>query len=146
MTDKEKLKKDCVQKIKQHVTLLYAEDETMVKEASIKSLKRRFKEVYTAVDGKEGLGLFKKYRPDIVLTDILMPKHNGFEMIKQIREIDQNVPIVVITALPEDTYLAHAKEYSVQGYFIKPIKEEQFLEFLYSVSTTLIDVSDACDD
>ncbi|KJU83905.1 response regulator with CheY-like receiver domain and winged-helix DNA-binding [Candidatus Magnetobacterium bavaricum] len=131
-------KKENMLKIKQSLTLLYVEDETMVKEASLKSLRRRFKEVYTANDGKEGLELYKKYKPDIVLTDILMPIHNGLEMIKQIREIDKNVPIVVITALTESIYLKQSKEFSIQGYLVKPLNEEQFLKLLYNLSLDLI--------
>ncbi|MBV6340274.1 response regulator transcription factor [Candidatus Magnetobacterium casense] len=128
-------KKENMLKIKQSLTLLYVEDETMVKEASVKSLRRRFKEVYTANDGKEGLELYKKYKPDIVLTDILMQAHSGLEMIKQIREIDKNVLVVVITALTESIYLKQAEEL---GYFVKPLKEEQFLELLYNLSLGLI--------
>ncbi|MBF0317417.1 MAG: response regulator [Nitrospirae bacterium] len=132
-------KKEYMLKIKQSLTLLYVEDEAMVKEASIKSLKRRFKEVYTAANGEEGLELYKKYRPDIVLTDIFMPIQNGIEMIRHIREIDKDIPIVVITALTEDTYMTQAKEHSIQEYFVKPIKEEQFLESLYNLSVDLLD-------
>ncbi|MBV6340191.1 response regulator transcription factor [Candidatus Magnetobacterium casense] len=132
-------KKEYQTKIKQHITLLYVEDETMVKEASIKSLKRRFKEVYTATDGEHGFALYKQYRPNIVLTDILMPKHHGLDMIKQIRELDKDVPIVIVTALDEDPCGVQAREYSVQGYFVKPIEEEKFLEYIYCLSAALID-------
>ncbi len=128
-------KKENMLKIKQSLTLLYVEDETMLKEAAVKSLRRRFKEVYMAIDGKEGLELYKKCKPDIALTDILMQAHSGLEMIKQIREIDKNVLVVVITALTESIYLKQAEEL---GYFVKPLKEEQFLELLYNLSLGLI--------
>ncbi|MBF0486561.1 MAG: response regulator [Nitrospirae bacterium] len=132
-------KKEYIAIIKQCVTMLYVEDESMVRDASIRSLKRRFKEVYTAIDGEEGLSLYNKYSPNIVLTDILMPRHNGLEMIKKIRETDRNIPIVVVTAHDESTYMSQAKEYSIHGYFVKPLNDEEFLEFLYNLSVNLID-------
>ncbi|MBF0344368.1 MAG: response regulator [Nitrospirae bacterium] len=136
MTDDKQ--KEYIQKIKQTLTLLFVEDEEMVKEASLKSLRRRFKEIYTASDGKGGLELYIKFKPDIVLTDLLMPKHDGLELIKHIREIDKTVPIVVISAISDEASLKMAKKYIIQGYFIKPINEDQFLDHLYRLSVELL--------
>ncbi|MCI4626799.1 MAG: response regulator [Candidatus Magnetoovum sp. WYHC-5] len=128
---------DIRKKIKETITLLFVEDEGMIIEASLNLLKRRFKEVYTASDGFEGFEVFKRHRPNIIITDILMPRCNGIEMIRRIRELDKSVPIVVMTALAENGYVRMAEKYSIEGYLVKPINEDDFLGLLQNLSIDL---------
>ena len=66
-------------------TILYVEDDKDVRDAYKRTLRRFFKEVFIASNGAEGLELYKRYRPDIVMSDIKMPKKNGIEMAKEIK-------------------------------------------------------------
>lgn len=53
--------------------------------------------VIVAVDGKSGLESFKKYNPDVVLSDITMPDMDGVQMLKEIRRLDCNVPVILMS-------------------------------------------------
>jgi YesN/AraC family two-component response regulator len=103
------------------LSLLYVEDDKDIQEELQEVLELDFKTLYTASNGQDGLDLFKKYKPDIVISDIQMPKMNGLEMCEQIRTIDSNVPIVITTAFNEPSFLIKSIDIGVDKYVLKPI-------------------------
>lgn len=103
------------------VSLLFVEDEDITRVQISRMLQKEFKEFIEAKDGEEGVELYKKYKPDIVLTDITMPNMNGLEMIKAIYEIDEDAVIIITTAHNETEFLIEAIELGVKSYVIKPI-------------------------
>ena len=60
-----------------------------------------YDKVIEAENGQEGLDLFKKHNPDFLITDIVMPRLDGIELIRGVRSINEKVPIIVISAFPE---------------------------------------------
>ncbi|HLC17368.1 MAG TPA: response regulator [Thermodesulfovibrionia bacterium] len=112
-------------------SILFIDDEFIITFSMVKVLKRRFANVYSAGDGQEGLELFRKYFPDIVITDILMPKMDGLEMTKNIRKISPDTPVIVLTAINEEPYIDKIKEIGIQGYIVKPINDKDFFNVLY---------------
>ncbi len=103
------------------ITLLYVEDEADILEEVEFFLKKKLKHVYTASNGEEGLVSFREHRPDIIVTDIQMPKLDGLGMIKQIREEDPDIPIVITSAYNESDFLLRAINMGVDSYLLKPI-------------------------
>ena len=75
------------------ITVLYVEDDIEIREELESFFSFRVKELFVAENGSEGLELYKKHQPDIVVTDINMPLMNGIEMLKHIRAIDKNTPV-----------------------------------------------------
>ncbi len=120
-------------KEKKDISILFVEDEIVIALNLALILKRRFARVHTANDGEDGLRLFKEYCPDIVITDIIMPKMDGLKMINHIREIDEKVPIIIMTAVGDDKAIEEAKSYNIHGYLTKPIYEKDFLDLLYTI-------------
>jgi diguanylate cyclase (GGDEF)-like protein len=113
----------------EEITLLYVEDDKSIREIYGERLKKLVKQIYIGKDGEEGLSLFKSWRPDIVLTDIQMPNMSGLDMIKAIREISEDTPIIITTAFSESDFFQKAISLHVDGYLIKPIdKGELFFE------------------
>lgn len=110
------------------IRLLYVEDDEDISEEISFFLKRRVAELHVAKDGQEGMELFAKYRPDIVVTDIQMPKMNGLEMIAKIREIDAEVPIIITSAYNDTDFLSRSIELGVNGYITKPINLSHLLQ------------------
>jgi signal transduction histidine kinase len=102
-------------------TILCVDDDKVVLEILKNSFKKLFKEIYTAQDGLEGYEAFKKYNPDIIITDITMPILDGMDMIGKIRELDNDVPIYVSSAIEDSRTLLRSIEYGVNGYVVKPI-------------------------
>ncbi len=82
--------------------VLLVEDEAMMRNNLATILKRKVKEVYVAENGKVGLELFEKLRPDVVITDLAMPVMDGSEMTRRIREMDLEKCVIVVTAYNED--------------------------------------------
>ena len=78
-------------------------------------------EFFEAADGKTGLALFQTMRPDLVLTDLLMPNMNGEDLIRSIRQIDANVPIIVMTANIQKPAREKVEALGVAGFVTKPV-------------------------
>jgi DNA-binding NtrC family response regulator len=110
------------------VTLLYVEDEIDVHEQVMEFLGMYFKTIYSAFNGKDGLALFKKHRPAIVLTDIRMPEMDGLEMAGKVRELSKETPIIIITAHYEADFLMKAIDIGVDKYVRKPTDGEKLLD------------------
>ena len=104
------------------LSILYVEDEDEVRDQLKTYLKRRCRKVYTAANGKKGLESYKKNKPDIVVTDILMPIMDGLKMSEKIQAINPRVPIIIITAFEEPRYFHQAIELGVHQYVNKPVK------------------------
>lgn len=140
-------------------TILYAEDNKEISEEIAFFLEPQFKEFYIAYNGVEGLELFEQHKPDIIITDIQMPKMNGIDMIEKIREFDNDVSIIITTAFNESHYLLKAIELQVDGYLMKPLnmkelitKVQKILEpielkkELYIKNKELIEINDNLDE
>lgn len=111
-------------------TILYAEDEDQTRANYSNYLKRHFKEVFQACNGSEALELYKKHKPDILLLDINMPKINGLELSKIIRENDKTTRIIILTAHLEQDKLLFAAELNLTKYLPKPISRSELKEAL----------------
>ncbi|MBF0564897.1 MAG: response regulator [Nitrospirae bacterium] len=105
------------------VSVLYVEDEYLVRESIARFLKRRCKAVYEAENGKAGLELYNRHDVDIVITDLEMPVMNGFEMVKRILKTDGTPPIIITTGYNDDEHLV--KEACER--MIKPIDEDKLI-------------------
>ncbi|HIM94790.1 MAG TPA: response regulator [Campylobacterales bacterium] len=118
-------------------TILYVEDDIDTQELIESILQAYFKEVFVASDGEEGLSIYKKKNPDIVLSDISMPKMDGLEMSEAIQKIDPQQLIALFTAFNEPKYLDKAGELGIDTYIMKPLDEKQFFNSLSFLAITL---------
>lgn len=109
------------------ITLLYVEDDKMTLEEVSFFLKRYIKNLIIAKNGKEGLELYKKHSPDMVITDIQMPVMNGLEMSEKILELNPETPIAVTTAYSDSDYIVKAIELGIDKYILKPINMKEIL-------------------
>lgn len=116
--------------ILKNITILYAEDEASLREITLNILKGFTKKQFVAENGQEGLDLFKEYEEeiDLIITDVNMPLMNGLEMIKEIKKINPNIPIIVATAFSNTEYLLEAIDIGVDKYVLKPIDMKKLLQ------------------
>ncbi|KJU86457.1 response regulator receiver protein [Candidatus Magnetobacterium bavaricum] len=108
------------------LTVLYVEDNDLVKRMLTKFLRRRVGNIYDKSNGKEGLDVYVKHQDeiDVVITGIEMPIMSGKEMIERIFEIDQFQPIIITTACRDEEHTSD----KVCKNVIKPINEDDLLE------------------
>ena len=113
-----------------NLTVLYVEDDQSARSFLERILISRVGRVVTANDGLQGLELFQNIRPDIVITDIHMPRMDGLAMAQEIREQDGNVPIIVITAFEQTDYLMRSIDIGVDRYVTKPVLLDRLMNAL----------------
>lgn len=113
-----------------NLSILYAEDDDKIRENTNKILKLLYDDVYTCKDGKEALETFHKYRPNIILTDYKMPLLDGYELTKQIREICEKTPIVIMSNYTDKEKLLKCIPLNLTSYLEKPVRYEELLETL----------------
>ncbi|MFA9374867.1 MAG: response regulator, partial [Poseidonibacter sp.] len=116
-----------------NLNLLYVEDNEEVRNSTMIILREFFKNITVAENGQEGYERFTEQKFDLIMTDINMPKLGGLEMISKIRETDNEVPILVLSAYNEPNYFMESIKLGVEGYLLKPINMEQFLVVLNKV-------------
>lgn len=113
--------------------VLYVEDNESVRETTHSILSKLFTHLYVAIDGQDGLAQFNRHNMNIIITDINMPQMSGIEMIKEIRKVDNDVQIIVISAHNETGYLKEAESLGVKRYIYKPIDLNVLVERLLEV-------------
>jgi len=105
--------------------ILYVEDNENSREALCGLLENFFTDIMLANDGEDGLEKFKSNNFDLVITDIKMPKMSGIEMMQKIRDMDEDIPLLVSTAYQDREFLISCIELGVNGYLLKPINHRQ---------------------
>lgn len=123
--------------------VLYVEDDSTTREEVAFYLERSVYKLYQAGNGAEGLKLYQKYEPDLVITDIEMPVMDGLEMIKAIKGLEHKAPVIVTTAYYETNYLLSAVNIGVERYLLKPLDLKKMLEEMREVLSDL-KVSSLC--
>lgn len=103
------------------MTMLYVEDDDVTRDYLALYLNRRVGMVHVAKDGEEGLALFRKHRPQIVLSDIKMPNMDGLTMAEEIRKLDRDVPIIVISGSDNAEDAERMFEMGISRFQMKPL-------------------------
>ncbi len=112
------------------ISILIVEDELKLLEAYTKYIALFCSVIYTAINGEEALATYKKYKPDIVLTDINMPKLDGIHFIEKIRESDNETKIIILSAHTKTDYLLRAVKLNLVSYLVKPIKMDELKKII----------------
>ena len=112
------------------LTLLYVEDEPFIRQNALEYLRRYCNTVLEADNGKEALQVYETHNPDIIITDIKMPKLDGLAMATHIRQKDKVTPIIMTTAHTDTEYLLKAVELQLVKYIVKPVTAEKLTEAL----------------
>lgn len=120
------------------LTLLYVEDDADTREELAMMLQPRVATLHVASDGQAGLALFAKHRPDIVVTDIQMPRMTGLAMSADIRRLVPGQPIVVVSAYNDVEYLFRAIELGIDHYVTKPVNVERLLDKLTQMANVAL--------
>jgi PAS domain S-box-containing protein len=132
------------QEFLKNITLLYVEDDPLIRESMENIFGKLFKKVVVAIDGEDG---YTKYRDlknqeieiDIIISDINMPKINGIEMSKMIREINEEIPIIFTTAYSDAEFLLEAIEQNIFHYAVKPVNLKRLMGAVQDATKKYVD-------
>jgi DNA-binding response OmpR family regulator len=109
-------------------TILVVDDEKLMCDLLRAVLVRHGHEVLTASNGREGFELFKKHRPRFTLLDLRMPEMNGIEVLKQIRAIDPQAAVLILTAWGSDALEQQARQLGVVDFLSKRLSLDVLVE------------------
>lgn len=115
------------------LSVLYVEDETDLRQSVASYLSKIFDTVIVCIDGCDGLEQYKKHKPDIIISDILMPNMNGIDMLTVIKQLHPSQNIIITSAYTESKIFVESIKLGVGSYIIKPINYDQMLEVLYTM-------------
>ncbi|MEA1953049.1 MAG: diguanylate cyclase [Campylobacterota bacterium] len=132
-----------ITKYSQNLKVLFVEDEENARRASIGLLTNFFDSIDVAVDGEDGLQKYQNFYEehdnyyDLVITDINMPKMSGRDMIQNIRTINKNQPIIVISAYHKSNDLIDLIQLGITDFILKPMRSAQLIQVLYDICKTI---------
>jgi DNA-binding response OmpR family regulator len=109
------------------ITVLLAEDEPALGHIVRESLEERDFKVILCVDGEQALQQYIKHKPDILALDVMMPKMDGFELAKRIRQTDLLTPIIFLTAKSQTKDVIEGFENGANDYLKKPFSVEELI-------------------
>ena len=107
--------------------VFYAEDELFLGKIVKESLESRGFEVVMEADGEKATGVFKRIQPDICVLDIMLPNKDGFAIADEIRELNEDVPIIFLTAKTQTEDVVKGFSMGANDYIRKPFSMEELI-------------------
>ncbi len=126
-----------LKEIAQNHTILFVEDSKALQKQIMKFLSKLFKEVYVASDGQEGLIMYENKKPDLILTDLTMPKMTGHEMIREIKKINPDAEIIILSAHSDSETLMKSFHIGVSDFIAKPVSAPKMIAVFLKVLSNL---------
>jgi two-component system, OmpR family, alkaline phosphatase synthesis response regulator PhoP len=102
------------------VRILVAEDDTHIREGLVDALEFEGYEVFSAADGSKALEAYATLHPDLILLDVMMPRKNGYDVCREIRRGNPDIPIIMLTAKGEEIDKVLGLELGSDDYITKP--------------------------
>jgi len=116
-------------------SVLYVEDESDVLANISNLLSNFFDNFYTANNGLEALDIFYEKELDILLVDIELPKMSGIEFIREVRKVNEDIKIIIISAYTNTDYLLESTELGLSKYIVKPLTSSKIHNILDTINT-----------
>lgn len=117
------------------IRVLLAEDHVVVREGTRELIQREqdMEVVGEAGDGEEAIELAAELRPDVVIMDIAMPKINGIEATKRIKELYPTTAVLILTAYDNEQYIFALLEAGAAGYLLKNVRRSELIDAVRAV-------------
>lgn len=108
-----------------NLKVLYVEDEKEIREVVSHILSSKVENLFLAEDGQKAFEMYQEVKPDIILADINMPKINGIDFVKKLRQNDYSTRVIMLTAQSDVDSLLEATELKLTRYLIKPVTSKE---------------------
>ncbi len=119
-------------------TILLIDDEAPLRKMLRILLERNGFQVLEATDGRHGVALYKAHRPDLTITDLIMPEKEGLEVIRELKALDPDIKIIAVSGggiVDPVMYLKLAKNFGAQYALSKPISNKDLLSTINTLLT-----------
>ena len=126
-----------LREIAKEITVLYVEDDSLIRKEYFNFLSKFFTDITCKEDGEEAFKAVSKKKFDLIISDIKMPKVDGFEMVEKIRDIYPEQAIILISAHKDSDILYKSIFHGVDGYIFKPLNRDQTIDLLYKVVSNI---------
>lgn len=108
------------------MNILVVDDEKLIRSVIKDYLENEGLEIYEAENGLEGIKVFKEEKIDLIILDIMMPKMDGYEALKELRKLGET-PIIMLTAMKEEIDKLHSFDLGVDDYVTKPFSPRELV-------------------
>jgi DNA-binding response OmpR family regulator len=102
------------------IKLLVIDDDTAVTDLLSLLLKSQGFEVFATNNSSDGLSMIRDVQPDLVILDLMMPEMDGWEVCRAVRQFNQQVPIIILSALNDPSMIASVLDAGADDYLTKP--------------------------
>ena len=117
------------------IKIMITDDHSMIREGlkNLLELEGDIEVIAEAEDGEDCLNKLLTVKPDVLLLDINMPKLNGLEVLKKLKELKSKVKVLVLTVHNETEYLMKAVEIGINGYVLKDSESSELKKAIYAI-------------
>lgn len=123
--------------ILQNIKVLYVEDETITRQRTAMHLKNLVGKVITALNVEEAIKKFKEFKPDIIITDLILPDGNGNEMIHKFRVEGNGCPVIITSSVNDIGTILKSIDEKIDKYIVKPIDLDELTNTLKVIAIRL---------
>lgn len=115
--------------------IVVIDDDLMIRKLLQSVLTKAGYEVVVAVNGEEGVGQVKALKPDLVVSDVLMPKMDGYEVLQALKgsEETKNIPVIMLSSLELETDISKGLSLGAAHYLTKPLQRDVLLECIKTI-------------
>ncbi len=119
-------------------TVMIVDDATFMRMTIKRILENNeFNVVAEAENGYKAIEMYMKFKPDIISLDITMPEMDGIEALKKIKEINNKVKVIMVTAMGQDNLVREAIKLGATSFLVKPFNENQLIQTFKQVSSRI---------
>ncbi len=117
------------------VTILVVDDSNSLRQRFYDILKAQKMDIILASNGKDAVAILEKQLPDLVITDLIMPEMNGYELCRWVKNnsVTQKIPVLMCSTKSEEFDRYWGMKQGADGYLTKPFKEQELLETVHSL-------------
>lgn len=120
--------------------LLVIDDDILVRQSIVAYLEDSGYRVHDEPNGSGGIAWFRKHKPDLVLTDLRMPDLDGLALLKMVKEVDSDIPVIVISGMGMVADVAEALRLGAADYLIKPLVDMEVLTHSINKALSVLDL------
>lgn len=107
------------------MTILVAEDEPIMQKTIALRLRKDGHEVLTTDNGREALAMIARQRPDLIITDIMMPYASGLEIVGTVKQLEKKIPVIVLSAMGQENVVLEAFNLGADDFISKPFSPNE---------------------